>query len=143
MAKFATSGRVTTASTEFTAVSVMLSATSPRNTWLNRFAVVPPGEAASSIMPTASSGGRSNRSTKPKQTTGSSTSWHTSAIRTAAGCLRTRTKSATVSDRPKPNITTASAMGNNTEPSTEVIVDSHFYRADTGPDPRNHSLVGS
>ena len=40
---------VTTAITEFTAVKVMLRATSPLARWLNRFAVVPPGAAASSI----------------------------------------------------------------------------------------------
>ena len=81
-----TIGSVTTASTELIAVSVMLSATCPPNRWLYRLAVVPPGEAASSIMPTASSGGRSNASTSPKQTAGSSSIWQTSAIAAAFGC---------------------------------------------------------
>ena len=45
------SGSVNSATTELIAVSVMLSATSPRNRWLNRLALVPPGDAASSIMP--------------------------------------------------------------------------------------------
>ncbi|SLB11834.1 Uncharacterised protein [Mycobacteroides abscessus subsp. abscessus] len=62
---------MTTAITELTAVSVTLRATSPRNRWLNRFAVVPPGDAARSIMPTASSGSRSNNVTNPKAAAGS------------------------------------------------------------------------
>ena len=56
-----TSGRVNSAITELIAVSVMFSATSPRNRWLNRLALVPPGEAASSSMPMPSSGGRSKQ----------------------------------------------------------------------------------
>jgi len=68
------SGSVPIASTVLIAVRVMLRATSPRNRWLNRLAVVPPGDAASSIMPMPSSGGRSKAITSPKQITGRSTS---------------------------------------------------------------------
>ena len=74
-------------------MSVTLSATSPRKRWLNRFALVPPGDAASSNIPTASSGGRSNSLTSPKQIAGSSTSWQASATATARGCRATRRKS--------------------------------------------------
>ncbi len=56
IAKLTISGNVSTDSTELIAVSVMFSAMSPRNRWLYRLAVVPPGEAASSIIPTASTG---------------------------------------------------------------------------------------
>ena len=111
IARLVISGRVTIAITEFTAVRVTLSATSPRKRWLNRFAVVPPGEAASSIIPTASSGGRSNSLTSPKQTAGSSNSWQPSATATARGCRATRRKSAGVSESPSPNMMIPSAIG--------------------------------
>ena len=106
-----TIGRVTTEITEFTAVRVMLSATSPRNRWLNRLAVVPPGEAASSIMPMPSRAGRSARTTSPKQISGSSTSWQPRATATALGCWATRRKSAPVRPSPSPNMTIARAIG--------------------------------
>ena len=86
IARLVITGSVTTAISELTAVSVMFRATSPRNRWLKRFAVVPPGEAASSSMPTASSGGRSKASTSPKQTAGSTSSCSASAMTTALGC---------------------------------------------------------
>ena len=111
IAKLVISGSVTTAMTELTAVSVTLSATSPWNRWLNRFAVVPPGDAASSIRPTASSGGRSNSLTSPKQTSGIRISWQPSATATARGCRATRWKSSRVSDSPSPNMTIPSAIG--------------------------------
>ena len=115
------SGRVAIEMIELTAVRVMLSATSPRNRWLNRLAVVPPGDAASSSIPMPSSGSRSKRSTSPKHTAGSSTIWQLSATTTARGCLPTRLKSATVSPRPSPNMMMARAIGRPTEVSAESI----------------------
>ncbi len=79
-------GRVKIATTELIAVRVTLSATSPWNRWLNRLALVPPGDAARSIMPMPRSGGRSNSTTRPKQTAGSRISWQASATTTARGC---------------------------------------------------------
>ena len=65
------SGRVNSAISELIAVRVMFRATSPWKRWLNRFALVPPGEAASSSMPIPSSAGRSSSTTRPKQIAGS------------------------------------------------------------------------
>ena len=114
-------GSVTTEITELTAVSVMLSATSPRNRWLNRLAVVPPGDDASNIIPIPSNAGRSTSTTRPKQTTGKRTSWQASATATALGCCATRRKSPDVRPRPSPNITIASAIGRPTEVRAESM----------------------
>ena len=115
------SGRVTTEITELTAVSVMLRATSPRNRWLKRLAVVPPGDAASSIIPIPSRGGRSKSTTSPKQRIGSSTSWQASAIATARGCRPTRRKSSVVRSSPRPNMMIARAIGSPTVVSAESM----------------------
>ncbi len=72
--RFTTIGSVTTISTELIAVSVTFSATFPPNRWLNRLAVGPPGDAATTIRPTASSGGSRKAITSPKQAAGSTTS---------------------------------------------------------------------
>ena len=61
-----TIGRVTTEITELTAVRVMLSATSPRKRWLKRLAVVPPGDAASSIIPIPSRAGQVGEHHEPE-----------------------------------------------------------------------------
>ena len=53
MAQLAISGMVTMDSSVLMAVSEMFIATLPPNRWLNRLADTPPGEAASSIRPTA------------------------------------------------------------------------------------------
>ena len=58
--QFMTSGSQTSESTLLMAVSVMFSATSPRARWLKMFAIAPPGEAASSIRPSAKTGGSEN-----------------------------------------------------------------------------------
>lgn len=121
IAKPVMSGRVTTAMTVLMAVSVMLSATSPRNRWLKRFAVVPPGEAASSSMPMPSRAGRSKSTTSPKQITGRRTTWHASATATAFGARATRLKSSVVRSRPRPNMMIASASGSPTVVSTESM----------------------
>lgn len=65
-----TSGMVNAASTELIAVKVMFNATSPPARWLNKFAVAPPGDATSSIMPTASTPRSPNANTKPRQIAG-------------------------------------------------------------------------
>ena len=115
------SGSVNSAITELIAVRVMFSATSPWNRWLKRFALVPPGEAASSSMPMPSSGGRSKSTTRPKQIAGSSRSWHTSATATARGCRLTRRKSAHVRSSPRPNMMMARASGRPTVASAESM----------------------
>jgi hypothetical protein len=69
--RFTINGRVKSANTLLTAVKVMFKATSPLKRWLYRFAVGPPGEAASSIKPTANSGDKPKNSVKPKQIAGS------------------------------------------------------------------------
>ena len=65
---------------------------------------MPPGDAASSIIPMPRSGGRSSSTTRPKQTAGSRTSWQTRAMATAFGCRPIRRKSATVRASPSPNM---------------------------------------
>jgi hypothetical protein len=111
IARPVTSGSVKSAMTELIAVSVMFSATSPRNRWLNRLALVPPGEAASSIIPMPSSGGRSKSTTRPKHTAGSSRSWQARAVTTARGARPIRRKSPGVRSRPRPNMMIARATG--------------------------------
>ena len=123
MARLVISGIVNAASTELIAVSVTLSATSPRNRWLNRFAVVPPGDAASSMTPTASSGSRSKALTRPKATTGSTRTCSTSATATARGVRATRRKSPGVSDSPSPNMMIASAIGSPTVIRAESFIE--------------------
>ena len=53
MAQLVMSGRLTMDSRVLMAVSEMFIATLPPNRWLNRLADTPPGDAASSISPTA------------------------------------------------------------------------------------------
>ena len=53
MAQLVMSGKLMIDSTVLMAVSEMFIATLPPNKWLNRLADTPPGEAASSISPTA------------------------------------------------------------------------------------------
>ena len=121
MARLVISGNETIEITELTAVSDTLRATSPRNRWLNRLALVPPGEAASSIMPTASSGGRSKTITRPKHTSGSRSSWQPRAMTMTLGCCATRRKSATVSESPSPNMMMPRARGRPTVVSAESM----------------------
>ena len=115
------SGSVTTAMTVLMAVRVMLRATSPRKRWLNRLAVVPPGDAASSIMPMPSRAGRSKSTTSPKQIAGSSRIWQPSATATAFGARPTRLKSPIVRSRPRPNMMMARASGSPTVVSAESM----------------------
>ncbi len=79
------SGSVRSESTALTAVRVMLSATSPLARWLKRLAEGPPGDAARSIKPTASSGERWNPRAMKKPTAGRRRVWQTIPITTARG----------------------------------------------------------
>ena len=72
-------------------------------------------------MPTASSGGRSKSLTRPKQTSGSSSSWQPSAMATAFGCRATRRKSSRVSESPSPNMMMPRASGSPTVVSAESM----------------------
>ena len=63
-------GTVTTAATLEIPVIEIESAVSPRARWVSRFAIVPPGEAPSSTMPTASAGSSENSSAMPKASSG-------------------------------------------------------------------------
>ena len=109
--RLTTIGRVKTEITELMAVRVMLSATSARAMWLNKLAVVPPGAAARSIIPTAISPGSPNRITSPKQIPGKTSNCTASAVIAAFGNVTTRLKSSMTRLRPSPNITTANANG--------------------------------
>ena len=100
----------------------MLRATSPRNRWLKRLAVVPPGDAASSIMPMPSSGGRSK---SDHQAEADQRQQHELAAERDQHRLRvlapTRLKSATVRPSPSPNMMIASAIGSPTVVSAESM----------------------
>ncbi|MNP25273.1 hypothetical protein D3C76_1180710 [compost metagenome] len=76
-------------------------------------AVVPPGEAASSIRPTARAGARPKPLVIRKQINGNTTSWQPSPMMTGLGNFTTRAKSARVSDRPRPSMMMPRAMGKN------------------------------
>ena len=69
------------------------------------------GEAARSIMPTASSGGRRNKTAIPKQAAVSTNIWMKSPISTAFGNCTTRVKSRTVSESPNPSMITPRGNG--------------------------------
>jgi hypothetical protein len=83
--RFTTIGSVSRDSSEFTAVSVMFSATSLSDRWEKMLAMDRPGEAASNIRPTASSGINPKQMARAKQTVGSSRIWQTRATTTLAG----------------------------------------------------------
>lgn len=121
--RFTTIGRAITASTELIAVSVTSSATFPPNRWLNRLAVGPPGDAATSSIPTAGSGGSPKASTRPKQIAGSSTIWHSNATTAAFGYWPTRRKSSRVRLRPRPSMTMPMAKGRLAKISGEPMAD--------------------
>ncbi len=96
------------------AVSVMFSATSPWARWLKMLAIAPPGEAASSMKPTASIGGRSNSWVIAKATATSTIVCTSRPTITARGNCTTRAKSAGVKARPSPNMITPTAAGSRT-----------------------------
>ncbi|MNT52655.1 hypothetical protein D3C72_1896890 [compost metagenome] len=65
MAQLVMSGKLTMESSVLMAVSEMFIATLPPNRWLNKLADTPPGDAASSISPTAYSGGTPSNTIRP------------------------------------------------------------------------------
>ena len=75
-------------------------------------AVLPPGDAARSIKPTASKGGSAKTLQMIKAILTKITNWQNKAIKTALGCFVTRVKSLGVSSSPKPIMMMASAKGN-------------------------------
>ena len=115
-------GMVSTAITEFTAVRVMFSATSPWARWLYRLALVPPGEAASSISPTASAGARAKPLAMKKQATGRMRIWQTRPMITGLGYFTTRAKSASVSDNPRPSMMMPRAAGRKTVSKGSAVI---------------------
>ena len=77
-------------------------------------ASAPPGEAASSMKPTASIGGSSNTWVIAKATATSRIVCTSRPTITARGNCMTRAKSAGVSARPSPNMITPTAAGSRT-----------------------------
>jgi hypothetical protein len=84
-------------------------------------AVVPPGDAANSIKPTAKSGGKASILQIKNAIPTNKMSWQNNAIKTALGCLLTRAKSLSVSSSPIPAITMAKAIGKNIVINPESI----------------------
>jgi hypothetical protein len=113
-------GSVKIANTEFTAVSVIFRATFPFDKWLNKFAVAPPGDAARSISPTASSAFNPNDKAMPKHIKGKSSIWQIRPMITAFGYLTTRVKSSVLRLRPRPSIIIPRAIGRNTVASMSL-----------------------
>src|SRR5689334_9160916 len=77
-------------------------------------AVAPPGDAASSISPTASGGSRLKARAMRKHTTGRINIWQASPTITALGKTTTRLKSSIFKPRPRPSMITPSAIGRST-----------------------------
>lgn len=123
--RFTSKGMVRIAISELTAVRVMFSATSPWAWWLNRLAVVPPGDAASNIRPTASADSRPKPLAIRKHSRGSSKIWHTRPITTGLGYFTTRAKSASVSDSPRPSMMKPRASGRKAVSSGEAVMGKH------------------
>ena len=96
------------------AVRVTESAVSPLDKWVITFEVAPPGQAARTISPTASSPGSRKSSAKAKAMTGSMTSWQVSPTSFAFGCRKTRRKSSGTRLSPMPKSTAKSATGRAT-----------------------------
>ncbi|MNP22763.1 hypothetical protein D3C76_1154470 [compost metagenome] len=122
--KFTSNGMVKIAINELTAVSVMFNATSPWARWLNRLAVVPPGEAASSISPTARADSRPKPLAIRKHTSGSSRIWQARPTTTGLGYFTTRAKSARVSDSPRPSMMMPKASGRKAVSKGEAVMGS-------------------
>ena len=84
-------------------------------------AVVPPGDAANSIKPTAKSGGKASILQMKNAIPTNKMSWQNNAIKTALGCLLTLAKSLSVNSKPIPAITIARAIGKNIVINPESI----------------------
>lgn len=80
------------------------SAVSPRETWLIRLEVTPPGQAAKIISPIAIRFDRPNKCAIPNAIRGRMMSWLNRPMRIGLGDLNILLKSSIVSDKPIPNI---------------------------------------
>ena len=83
--------------------------------------MVPPGDAASSIMPMPSSGGRSKSTTSPKQTARQQHQLADQRDRHRLRVLAHPLKSSRVRPSPSPNMMIASAIGRPTVVSAESM----------------------
>ncbi|MNJ76253.1 hypothetical protein D3C77_734950 [compost metagenome] len=84
--------------------------------------MVPPGEAASSINPTARADSRPKPLAIRKHTSGNSRIWHTRPTTTGFGYFTTRAKSARVSDNPRPSMMMPRASGRNAVSRGEAVM---------------------
>ncbi|MNP67803.1 hypothetical protein D3C76_1636720 [compost metagenome] len=85
-------------------------------------AVVPPGEAASNISPTARADSRPKPLAIRKHTSGSSRIWQTRPTTTGLGYFTTRAKSARVSDNPRPSMMMPRASGRKAVSKGEAVM---------------------
>ena len=108
------SGKVSSAARLLITVRLSDSAALARARWVRKPELAPPGQAASTISPMPSSGGRSKASTTARAASGTSTSWPTRPISSARGRTNTRRKSAPCSASPTENMMKARAAGNRT-----------------------------
>ena len=106
-------GIVITQSKLIIAVKDTESATSPFANDVIIFEVAPPGAAAISITPTASSGDIGQINTSIKATMGNIIICEIAPIKKSLGCFITLKKSEAVKDRPRENIIKARAKGKN------------------------------
>ncbi|MCY1446908.1 hypothetical protein D9M71_635040 [compost metagenome] len=95
-------------------------------------AVVPPGEAASSISPTASAGARPKPLAIRKQINGSSRIWQARPISTGLGNFTTRAKSARVRVSPRPSMMKPRAMGRKALSKGDAVMAQTLKRGDVG-----------
>ena len=120
-----TSGTVTTDNRLASAVREIDSATSPRAMWVRRLEVVPPGQAASSTMPTLSAGGAGISATMAMASRGSVMNCSTAPVRKALGWAKIRRKSAGVSPTPSASMMKASASGRSIWAKIESMMPDH------------------
>ena len=112
------SGIVITQSRLIIAVKETERATSPFANDVIIFEVAPPGAAAISITPTASSGDNGQINTSSKATMGRIIICEIAPIKKSLGCFITLEKSEVVKARPRENIIKAKAKGKN---KSEII----------------------
>src|SRR5690606_38988367 len=88
-------------------VIVIDSAVLPRAKWVRKFEMLPPGQAATRISPSAMLGAGFSTIPIPQPTAGSSTNWPSMPISVARGALLTPLKSDTFMSSATPNSTSA------------------------------------
>ena len=123
-------GIVITQSKLTIAVKDIESATSPFANDVIILEVAPPGAAAISITPTASSGDMGQINTNNKATMGSIIICEIAPIKKSLGCLITLEKSEVVKARPRENIIKANAKGKNRSEINPIIyisLDSSYF----------------